>query len=48
VRDLHRIRENLEKEASVESVAPNILYTGYIFKTWRDYLLEEKAGMSLS
>jgi DNA-binding Lrp family transcriptional regulator len=48
VKDLQSIRENLEKEAAVQSVAPNILYTGYIFKTWRDYLLEEKANMSLS
>lgn len=48
VKDLHKIRENLEKEAAVQSVAPNILYTGYIFKTWRDHLLEEKANMSPS
>jgi DNA-binding Lrp family transcriptional regulator len=48
VKDLQRIRENLEKEATVQSVAPNILYRGYIFRTWRDQLLEDKASMSLS
>jgi len=48
VKDIHRMRENLEKEAGVESVAPNILYTGHIFKTWRDNLLVEKAKVSSS
>jgi DNA-binding Lrp family transcriptional regulator len=48
MKDLQRIRESLEKEADLQSVAPNVLYTGYIFETWRDQLLEEKAGMSLS
>jgi DNA-binding Lrp family transcriptional regulator len=48
MKDLQRIRENLENETALQSVAPNILYTGYIFKTWRDDLLEEKSGMSLS
>jgi len=48
VKDLQGIRENLEKEAGVQSVAPNIIYTGHIFKTWRDQLLEEKATMSPS
>jgi DNA-binding Lrp family transcriptional regulator len=44
---LQQIRENLEKEADLQSAAPNLLYTGYIFRTWRDQLLEEKAGMDL-
>jgi DNA-binding Lrp family transcriptional regulator len=44
---LQQIRENLEKEADLQSAAPNVLYTGYIFKTWRDRLLEEKADMDL-
>ena len=48
MKDLQRIRESLEKEADLQSVAPNVLYTGYIFETWRDQLLEEKAGLSLS
>jgi len=45
---LQQIRENLEKEADLQSAAPNLLYTGYIFRTWRDQLLEEKADMDLS
>jgi DNA-binding Lrp family transcriptional regulator len=48
MKDLQGIRESLEKEADLQSVAPNVLYTGYIFETWRDQLLEEKAGLSLS
>ena len=48
MKDLQRIRESLEKEADLQSVAPNVLYTGYIFETWRDQLVEEKAGLSLS
>jgi DNA-binding Lrp family transcriptional regulator len=47
MKELQNIRESLEKEADLQSVAPNVLYTGYIFETWRDQLLEEKAGMSL-
>jgi len=38
---LQSIRENLEKEAGVISVVPNILYVGYIFSTWRDQIAEE-------
>ena len=36
MKKLQEIRENLEKEESVLSVVPNILYVGYIFSTWRD------------
>jgi DNA-binding Lrp family transcriptional regulator len=35
-KELKDIRESIEKEPTVQSVAPNIIYTGYIFKTWRD------------
>jgi DNA-binding Lrp family transcriptional regulator len=48
MKDLQKIRGNLENEVDLQSVAPNILYTGYIFETWRDQLLEEKADMTLS
>jgi hypothetical protein len=34
--ELRDIRESFEQESAVQSVAPNIIYTGYIFKTWRD------------
>jgi hypothetical protein len=36
MKELQKIRENLEKEAAILSIVPNILYTGYIFSTWRD------------
>ena len=36
MKELQSIRESLEKEPGVAYVAPNILYVGYIFKTWRD------------
>jgi Lrp/AsnC family leucine-responsive transcriptional regulator len=41
MKDLQSIRESLEREESVVSVVPNILYTGYIFDTWRDQLVEK-------
>ena len=40
--ELQSLRENLEKEPSVASIVPNILYTGYMFNTWRDHLIEER------
>jgi len=39
--ELQSLRENLEKEPSVAYIVPNILYTGYIFNTWRDELVEK-------
>jgi len=36
--DLQTLRNHLEKEDGVDAVEPNILYTGYIFETWRDHL----------
>lgn len=41
MKELQSLREKLEKEESVVSVMPNILYIGYIFKTWRDQLIEK-------
>ncbi len=37
-KELKDIRENIESEPAIQSVAPNIIYTGYIFKTWRDQI----------
>ncbi len=37
-KELKGIRDGIEQEPSVESVAPNIIYTGYIFPTWRDQI----------
>jgi hypothetical protein len=38
-KELREIRESLEAEASVQSVSPNVIYTGYIFSTWREQML---------
>jgi len=35
-KELRDLRESLEVEPTVQSVAPNILYTGNIFPTWMD------------
>jgi DNA-binding Lrp family transcriptional regulator len=35
-KELREIRENFEAEASIQSVAPNVIYTGYIIPCWRD------------
>lgn len=35
-KELKDIRESMEQEPAIKSVAPNIIYTGYIFKNWRD------------
>jgi DNA-binding Lrp family transcriptional regulator len=40
--ELQSLRENLEKETGVSSIVTNILYTGYIFNTWRDQLVETR------
>jgi Lrp/AsnC family leucine-responsive transcriptional regulator len=39
--ELQTLREKLEKEPYVSSVVPNILYTGFLFDTWRDKLVEK-------
>lgn len=36
--ELQSMREKLEKEESIASIVPNILYIGYIFNTWREKL----------
>ncbi len=44
VKKLRELEGKLEADQSLESVTPNILYSGYVFDTWRDKLLTEKAG----
>ncbi len=41
MKELKSIREGFEQEATVQSVSANILYTGYIFKTWINRLVEK-------
>lgn len=35
-KELREIREHFEQENNVQSVAPNVIYTGYILPYWRD------------
>jgi len=35
-KELKDIRESMEQEPAIKSVTPNMIYTGYIFKNWRD------------
>ncbi len=35
-KELKTIREKLEQEPALNTVVANIIYTGYIFKSWRD------------
>jgi DNA-binding Lrp family transcriptional regulator len=35
-KEVKELRESFEQEPAVQSVAPNIIYTGYVFKYWRD------------
>jgi DNA-binding Lrp family transcriptional regulator len=35
-KEVREVREDIEKNPAVKSVAPNVIYTGYIFPTWRD------------
>jgi hypothetical protein len=41
MKELQGIREGLENEEALRSASPNILYAGYIFRTWRDQLPEK-------
>jgi DNA-binding Lrp family transcriptional regulator len=35
-KELKDIRDKIEQEPAIQSVAPNIIYTGYVLKSWRD------------
>jgi hypothetical protein len=39
MKELKEIQQRLMSEEMVASIVPNILYTGYIFDTWRDDLV---------
>ncbi len=42
IKDLRAFQERFEAEQQFDSIVTNILYSGNIYKTWRDDLLEEK------
>lgn len=35
-KELRELRESFEQEPTIQTVAPNMIYTGYIFNSWRD------------
>jgi DNA-binding Lrp family transcriptional regulator len=35
-KELRDMRESFEREPAIQAVAPNMIYTGYIFPTWLD------------
>ena len=44
MKELKELRERIQNEEAIESIMPNVLYTGYMFDTWRDKLLLEKGA----
>lgn len=42
-KELKALRERLASEPGVAHLVPNIIYSGYIFPTWRDDLIEQGA-----
>ncbi len=37
-KELKDIRENFEQNPAIQSVTPNVVYTGYMFQTWREQI----------
>lgn len=48
MKDLKDLQARIRKEEPFERVVPNVLYTGYMFDTWRDDLLMKWAGPKVS
>jgi len=46
MKELKDIRARLQNEPFVESIMPNVLYTGRIFQTWRDKIPLERARLT--
>jgi Transcriptional regulators len=38
-KELRDVRESFEAEEAILSVTPNVIYTGYIYQTWRDQII---------
>ncbi|MGB9718580.1 MAG: ArsR family transcriptional regulator [Thermoproteota archaeon] len=41
MKELKELCKKLEQESVFQPVSPNVLYTGYVFKTWVDRLVEK-------
>jgi hypothetical protein len=48
MKELQDIRKSFQSEEVFESIVPNVLYTGYMFDTWRDELVLKKGAYSAS
>jgi len=46
MKELRDLQQRLADENVVASIVSNILYTGYIFDTWRDGLIQEKDALT--
>jgi hypothetical protein len=44
MKEVKEIQQRLEDEETVASIVSNILYTGYIFDTWRDELVRPQVA----
>ncbi len=44
MKELKDLQKRIQDEAVFESVMPNVLYTGYMFDTWRDKILLERGA----
>lgn len=44
MKDVKDLNARLRKEEPFERVSPNVIYTGYMYDTWRDKLLMQWAG----
>jgi len=43
-KELRQLRESLDRSEGVQRIVPNIIYSGLIFDTWRDRMIEQKAS----
>ena len=46
-KELKSLRERLAAESGVARLVPNIIYSGYIFPTWREQMIEEGAARAV-
>jgi DNA-binding Lrp family transcriptional regulator len=44
MKELKELQKRIQDERVFESVTPNVLYTGYMFDTWRDKILAERGA----
>ena len=47
-KELRQLRESLDNCEGVQRIVPNIIYSGFIFETWRDRMIKEKGSPTVS